>query len=320
MTGPETVALIGAGQIGSRYLQGLASVRSPLRIFVVEPDSASQRRAAERWEQVVPPDTRHTVTWLPGVNGVPGDVWLAIVATTADTRRIAVERLKLRTRVSYWILEKVLAQSTGELDRLGELVQDAQGAWVNFPHSTMSWYREIKAAIYADGTFSAFGGGGAWDLACNSVHYLYLMSWLTRQRLTGIDGSGLKGPWFATKRPGYFDTHGVLSASYSNGGTLELTSKPGARVFTLQLQTADNQWTIDDASGLARDANGNEIRGTFELQSGMTTAMVDALLGGRSVLLPTFADAAAIHRPFLEVLLAHWRASGHDGDGKVSIT
>ena len=48
MISVPTVLLVGAGQLGSRYLQGLASVRSPFKIFVVDPAPKSLDQSRER--------------------------------------------------------------------------------------------------------------------------------------------------------------------------------------------------------------------------------------------------------------------------------
>ena len=45
---PKTVLIAGAGQLGSRHLQGLAAAEASLRIFVHDPSNDSLARAEAR--------------------------------------------------------------------------------------------------------------------------------------------------------------------------------------------------------------------------------------------------------------------------------
>ena len=46
---PQSLLLVGAGQLGSRYLQGLVASDSELEITVVDPSSESLETAKLRW-------------------------------------------------------------------------------------------------------------------------------------------------------------------------------------------------------------------------------------------------------------------------------
>ena len=48
-----TILIAGAGQLGSRYLQGLANCQNNLNIFVLDISEQSLQIAKQRWEQVV---------------------------------------------------------------------------------------------------------------------------------------------------------------------------------------------------------------------------------------------------------------------------
>ncbi len=55
----HTVLISGAGQLGSRYLQGLAKCRLPLRIVVQDNSRDSLERAQLRWNEVLDPEVIH---------------------------------------------------------------------------------------------------------------------------------------------------------------------------------------------------------------------------------------------------------------------
>ena len=71
-----TILITGAGQLGSRYLQGLNNCRETLDIYVNDISEQSLQIAKQRWEQVVKmvstdtvsgmtvPSIQHKVTFL----------------------------------------------------------------------------------------------------------------------------------------------------------------------------------------------------------------------------------------------------------------
>ena len=61
--GVYNIGLIGAGQIGSRHLQGLAKSTLQYKIYVVDPDEKSLSVAKIRYQEVSPKNTSNTVTF-----------------------------------------------------------------------------------------------------------------------------------------------------------------------------------------------------------------------------------------------------------------
>ena len=118
-----TILITGAGQLGSRYLQGLTNCKETLDIYVNDISEQSLQIAKQRWEQVekkVSPDSvsgmtvpaiQHKVTFISSFEKIPKKINIAIVATNADVRPQVVKQIKANFEVCYWILEKVLAQS-----------------------------------------------------------------------------------------------------------------------------------------------------------------------------------------------------------------
>ena len=131
---PSIVLIVGAGQLGSRYLQGLAVCKSKLRIYVVDLNPKALSVAQERWA-----NTSHlerdckVVTFHSSIYECPNQADLAIIATTANNRYEVVCSLKKNILIHYWILEKVLTQSSNLLRQLQSQFTDHSMAWVNTP-------------------------------------------------------------------------------------------------------------------------------------------------------------------------------------------
>ena len=106
------ILLIGAGQLGSRHLQGLMKCRLPVRIEVIEPSEKNRNtaieRAGRRKVQAIKPNLIFRKS-LDEVSCREAD--LVIIATNSDVRAEIVTELTDRVKVRYLILEKVVYQS-----------------------------------------------------------------------------------------------------------------------------------------------------------------------------------------------------------------
>ena len=80
----KVVALIGAGNIGSRHLQALKKVGFPLKIIVVEPDSNSLITAKERYNSVLDLRFQHEIRYYNKTEASNEEIDLAIIATNSN--------------------------------------------------------------------------------------------------------------------------------------------------------------------------------------------------------------------------------------------
>jgi len=161
--------LVGAGQLGSRYLQGLSHCPFDLEITVADSSPESLQRAQSRWEEVAGQSVgMHNVLYLPSLPDGVVSYDIAIIATGAARRAMLVKECAERFAVRYWILEKVLAQSSSELDMIEKALADADGAWVNTPRRISRWHQQLRSLFAIEGTVICSVIGGDWGLACNS--------------------------------------------------------------------------------------------------------------------------------------------------------
>jgi len=314
------VLLVGAGQLGSRYLQGLARCNLPLDILVIDPSPESLDRARSRWLEVSFTALAHSVSFKQEIKNVAGFIDLAIIATNAGGRVSIIQGLSTHLKIGCWVIEKVLAQSESELDLISSVLSEKVKAWVNTPRRLMAWHRALKEATphRAPTTGTVIGGG--WGLASNAVQFLDLMAWWTGEKLVKIQTEHLAAQWHVSKRPEYWEVYGTLLAKFSEGSELSLhcTSEPAT--VGMSLGTQDNRWSIGEVEGIAVRSDGMTLPGRLEFQSEMTGALVESILTEGTCDLPTLAESVALHRPLLKALVAHWNSTMNDQSDRVSIT
>lgn len=314
------VLLVGAGQLGSRHLQGLAHCGVPLEIHVSDPSAESLERARARWLEVAGAGTSHRVSFASGVASLPPAVDVAIVATSAGGRAAFVEEIARRCMVQAWVLEKVLAQSEGELDAIVAATAAAKYASVNVPRRLMGWHRELKAATATQAPTMGIVRGGDWGLACNAVHFLDYMAWWTGETLVEVCTDQLAPRWHASKRPGYWEINGRLHVRYSQGSELVLDCAAEAGPLVITLRAADGEWTLREAEKSAAHSDGRSLPGRNEFQSEMTGTVVQSILESGSCGLPSLEESVALHRIFLRSLLAHWNSHEAERVSRLPIT
>ena len=328
----SAILIAGAGQLGSRYLQGMVNCRNTLDIYVYDISEQSLQIAKQRWEQVfktaatslrgelTESGVQHKVTFLTSFEKIPKKINIAIVATNADVRPQVVKQIVTNSEVCYWILEKVLAQSTIMLSEILALTQNSSGAWTNIPRRMMAWHKQIRERLRSESTLKITGSGSLWGLACNGIHFLDLVSWWTDEKLREIDTSKLDSKWIESKRKGFYEITGKITADYSGGTRLVLESRQEGSPFKMKVEGQNSVWEIDEIKGVAVGPDGVMIMGKNEMQSSMTSKLVDDLLAGKNCELPKLSDSVEMHRIFLCSLLEHWNNVNSRNDEILPIT
>ena len=315
-----TILISGAGQLGSRYLQGLANCRMPLRIYVQDIYEASLGRAEQRWNEALGPESHHDASFHSSFESLPRQLDVAVVATTADVRPRVVDNIASLSAVRFWVLEKVLAQNETGLDQIVAHVKGASGAWVNTPRRMMTWHQQIKANLGLSRPVKLSVEGSGWGMACNAVHFFDLLAWWAGEKLLDVGTGRLDPHWIKSKRPGNWEVMGTLEARFS-GGSHALLSASGSDGFPiLKVNDGHLTWLVNEAEGRAQRSDGIEISGRNAYQSEMSAGLVETILENGDCELPTLEESTALHRVFIHAMLAHWRQAGNPAASFVPIT
>ena len=315
------ILIIGAGQIGSRHLQGLIGESLDLNITVVDTSSFSLDSAKVRWIEEGGDKSNHKIKWCEAISKNIKSLDLVIVATSSRGRAELVEQVALSVNVNYWVFEKVLAQSKQELDLIKYATNRAKGAWVNTPKRLMNWYKQLKIKFSNQKPLRIKKTGGLWGLACNSIHYIDLIIWWTGESLLSVNTSRLDPIWFKSKRAGYFEVSGELLINFSGGTELILQSYSNVVEDIMYIELADKKnWIIDESKGIAFESKKDILNGQLELQSRMTGPMVAKILTHGICELPTLKESFEQHTIFLDAMLNHWNLSNNYDDNIIPIT
>lgn len=314
----KRILLIGCGNIGFRHLQALGAAvagGSVLDLTVVEPNHATHDRIAE-YLAALPGGTPTTlVDTLPEA---PHTYDLGIFATNAAQRRAAFDAALARHDMRAAVFEKVLFTTLRDLDDVGNVLEKSRIAgFVNCGRRTAPGYQDLRVALQSAPTDIEVTGAN-FGLGSNAVHFLDLAEFLNGAAITALDAAGLRPGSVPSKRHGYVEIFGTISAQLSNGATIRVTCDiDGVPSVAVRLTAAGERIEIDE-TGRRISRAGTEV--TFEMRhvSELTDTYRELLDTGRCHLTP-YADSARQHRFFLAKVLDHLgRAANPDESCPIS--
>jgi predicted dehydrogenase len=309
MTQPQySLVLIGAGELGSRHLQSMASLPDCC-IDVVEPDALSVEKARQRLAQVQVNAAQ--IRFFQSIAQLSTQYDLALIATGAAVRFELSKELLRRAKVRYLLLEKVLFQHPEHYAQMLMLLEQHHvQAYVNCPRRCYPLYQQLKAAASTPLVMQV--QGNLWGMACNSIHFIDLVSFLSSESLLSVDASQL-GQSLQSKRAGYLEVTGHLYCVFSQGSELILrcTADELAPIsVSIQLSCAEGRFDIDEVKGCVHktgDAEPLLCNMPMLYQSQLTAAVVSELLSSGHCSLTPYAESSALHLPLIHSLLAYFR-------------
>jgi len=311
------IAIIGAGQLGSRHLQGLAKSTKQLQIYVIDPNEKSLIVAKNRFKEVSKP-TNSKVSYIQNIRGIPENIDLAIIATTANVRREVVEKLLEQCHLKYLILEKVVFQKSEDFNSIQKLLLgNGIKSWINCTRRTFPFYKKLKKIIFGEKIIIKVVGNN-WGLACNGIHMIDLLVFLTEKTDIKINTNELENIIVDSKRNAFKELKGTLKIYTSRGDTLELNDKDKYdENLKISISNSSMKFNIFEGDGLAiRDKSNNkthEEKISIPFQSELSGSIVDQIFDtGESDLTP-YEECMQYHVPMLDAFNEHFsRVTGKD--------
>lgn len=321
----KKIGLIGAGQLGSRHLQGLGSLGENVEVFVVDPSNESLNMSLERHRQV---DTGLTqsIHLLNQITSLPKNLDLVIVATTSDVRHKILIDLLLHAEVKNLILEKVLFQNLDEYHKvLGLKLLEGVNVWVNLAQRLWPFFIDIKKNYYNDPCLDIHISGSQWGLGCNSVHNVDIASflWAGDLQTTAILDKDL----LPSKRPQFVEFSGEVCTKSENGGCIkQVCYSRGDAPFVISATHPEFKVHWDVSNGIKYSSNKNN-GWIFEpqeciapYQSNLTTTFVNDIFNNGTCGLPLLEESCRIHVQTIKALLLSASNEGHDFGNTCPIT
>ncbi len=303
----KTIVILGAGQLGSRHLQGLAKIEMPLNILVIDPDPNSINLSKDRYQE-----TNNTIHHIQFFNSVPmtiPNIDVAIVACSSHVRFSVINTLLSKALVKFLVLEKLLFNKFEEYEKMESLLKNlSTKVYVNCSMRMMPIYIQAKKIIRSSNVKLSISGS-QFGLVTNSIHYLDYLVFLSNCNQFQLDTSKLEFPSIPSKRVGFQELNGTLRADFENGSSLEIHCySRGKMPIIVQIESEFSRIICKESEGrawISTDENSwawEEMEAKIPFQSQLTTQLVDTLLKEGKSQLVNFQESSATHLQLLEGL------------------
>lgn len=317
--------IIGAGQLGSRHLQGMLKYDKQLQtIYVIDPSEDALNISKSRASEV---KHNHKLIFQQDWNDLPNAFEVVIIATSSNVREKVITQLLKVYEVKYLILEKVLFNDLESYNRIHDLLKsNSVKTYVNHPRRMFQSYKDLKKSIGDTFVGSFQLTGGDWGIGCNGLHFIDLFQFISGAKVESIDSEWVDANLLESKRKGFVEFTGTLKGKLENGSTFQVTSLVGDPVSaTITIFDAENRYIIQESGNPTiysfSKADSFALQSTpfdVEFQSNLTSRLMNDLLEIRFCSLPTFEEAKHTHMLFIEALLKRYNKSANaENDNKI---
>lgn len=297
------ILVCGCGKLGTRYLQGILNFNCKSEVYVYDVSSESINFSRTNLQDY-PNPYLHKLIFSNNLFDLPKEFDLIIISTTAKGRSSLIEMLNTKFNIKRWLIEKVLAQSTEEINLIQETLKYKNSVFVNTPRRAWTLYSKLKLLLTHNSPKQMIIVGN-FGIACNAIHFIDLFAWLTDEKLISINCDNLDKFWVESKRADFWEVNGIIIANFSKGSSLIIDSKLSNEEFKISLIDS-NEYLVDEDSGKIHENGKLIIKENTPLQSELTPIIVDSILNKDLCNLPHLRDSASLHKTFLDSLQLHW--------------
>lgn len=296
-------AIIGAGQLGSRHLQGLKTASLPMKIWVIDNSEESLIIAKQRYDQV-PVIGEKELFLKREVSELPKSLDFVVVATGSKPRAALIKSLLHNSNVKYMVLEKVLFPKLQEYDEIEELInRNNVKCWVNCGRRLLSYPYDIKKVLN-DGKIEMLYEGTDWGLCCNSIHIIDLFMLFVNEKDYIVDTTGLYNEISESKRKGYIELYGNLQIITPHGNRLTLRCEKPENIINplMEIKDGSNSIIVDERNKIY-EYNNSVFSYQMPFQSEMTGLYADLIIKTGNCQLSSLGDSVKYHKPFIRAIL-----------------
>jgi hypothetical protein len=305
----KTCLIIGAGQLGSRHLQGIVKYEKELAIFVLDPSKESLKISKER-ESEIPHN--HKVFYTEIWEVLPKRFDIVIIATGSNIRESIINILLEKYEVKTLILEKVLFQEIEAYERIKVLLfkYDIK-TFVNHPRRMFKSYNILKKDINKKVNNNYIVCGGNWGLGCNALHFLDLFCFLSNKSIKDLNTDSIDTNLLESTREGYVEFTGTLTGHLEDNSFFSISSLKGdSSSITVSILNNNQRFIIQEGGTpqiykFEKENSFNLEHSEFliQYQSELTTNLVSDILNKNTCSLPSYIEASQSHEIFIQAML-----------------
>lgn len=311
------VVIIGVGALGKRHLSSI--LNSTLELDVCCYDINGHALEGFEWENTY---NNKKLTMVKTFKDLPQTIDFALFAMTANGRREMFDQLIEHCTVKNILFEKVLFQKVEDYEHVASRLKELRiKAWVNCARRQMNCYQDLKKELESAKEMRVNISGGEWGLACNAIHEIDLIEFLSGSSATKIDKLSLLPQIVDSKRKGFKEVYGTISGHSGKCSYFSITCMKETHVPSVMTISTDiGQYIVFEENQklvcMTKSGEYDLIERDFVMpyQSQMTQfVMEDILLTGESRL-AKYDVSSRLHLEFIEPLIKFFNKNGWESN------
>jgi hypothetical protein len=302
------ILIIGAGQIGSRHLQGALTNRNELSITVVDPSPSALKLSRERAKEIKFGNPKTTVAYT---KKIPKNKTfeVCIVSTNADKRAKVTIDLLASCNLSYLVFEKVVFQKKKDFEIISKILKKKDvNAWVNCPRRMFNIYKEIRKKIDLNLPVNMEVTGSSWGMTCNAIHFIDLFSYFINDSNFIITEKNFSKNIFESKRgKNFYEISGSMKGINGKHSILISCEESKKNSLYIKIKNGNIENTVDENKKIwIKNTNGliKSKKINIPYQSDITGKLIDNLINKRCRLV-SYENSSKNHIPLLKTIKSH---------------
>ena len=226
------ICIIGVGNIGMRYVQGINQEFPDAELFLV--DNTVRLKELEKLEL-------GNVKLFTSLDEIHESIDLFVVSTSCEPR-LSIYKRCLDLNPQYIILEKYLFKSREEFEECLSLTR--------VPTFVNQWLYGSKTfdCLFEEEARSVEVTGSGWGLACNAVHWIDVLKRHMNITHLQVGSDTTISKVFPSKRAGYEEICGeLIFVDRDSDKTFKLIDRKGAPRNMLEIKVDERVYLFDYA-------------------------------------------------------------------------
>jgi hypothetical protein len=278
------ICIIGVGNIGMRYVQGITKKFPDAELFLV--DSSERIKELEKLQS-------GNVKLFTSLDEVNKSIDLFVVATSCEPR-LSIYKQCLDLNPQYIILEKYLFNCRDEFEECLSLTR--------VPTFVNQWMYGSKTfdCLFESEARSVELTGSGWGLACNAVHWIDVLKRHMNINHLLVGSDTIISKVFSGKRAGYEEIYGELVfVDKDSDKTFRLIDKGDDSLTGAQEIRVDGRVYLFDYASIKQDDN---VLSHFPYFSELIGDIVGDIMDTGSCHLPLLEESIPQHLLIEDIL------------------
>jgi hypothetical protein len=302
------ILIVGAGQIGSRHLQGAIKNKKQVLITVVDIHPSALKLSESIVDKKTIGNLYSSVIYkkeLPKNENFD----ICIISTNADIRANITLDLLTNCNFKYIVFEKILFQKEQDFEIISKILNKKNiSAWVNCPRRTYPIYQKIKEIIDLNLPVEMEISGSSWGMACNAIHFIDLFSYLVDDSSLKIVDVNFSDSILKSKRgENFYEVNGSIKCVIGKHSLLMSCEENKDITLNIKIKNGNINNSIDEIKEIwIHNTNGltNSKRINIPYQSDLTGKLIDSIIN-KNCRLASYEDSNKHHIPLLVAIREH---------------